>query len=116
MAKLNFLDFTFLQTVLNIPDFFADPRFAKNPQIVAADMRSYAGVPLAYTIQGSGYASWVIFPPDWPFTYIHFFRYYSESVSLGSLCVMSLQKTRPPLSMMQQKSLARFADIAMHAM
>lgn len=45
---------TVQQTVLNVPDFSDDWRFAKNPQIAEAQMRSYAGVPLAYTIPETG--------------------------------------------------------------
>jgi len=42
------------QTVLNIDDFSEDWRFAANPQISSAQMCSYAGVPLAYTVQSTG--------------------------------------------------------------
>lgn len=79
-------------TVLSVTDFLSDSRFSNNRRLVDGQVRSYAGAPLAYTVDGSG-----------------------EVVSLGSLCVFSFVNQKPPLTAVQRESLCRFADLAIHA-
>jgi signal transduction histidine kinase len=80
-------------SVLSLPDMPNDPRFAQSPHVAQGGLVSYAGTPLRFSLVRDDGTR--------------------EDVVFGTLCAASF-KHAPALGAVQQRTMARFADIIVY--